>query len=355
MLSFYLNILMKAKALAKIILNRSNYFHNLKIISEQAGSKDKIAVVLKDNAYGHGLLEIASMAKAFGIKNAVVRNYEEAKKIETFFEQILILAENNIHNYSHTFHIAINSLEEIERLPQNTNVHLKVDTGMHRNGITIETLEEAIHGIYKKKLNLTGVMTHFRSADELSCEFFWQRSVFIQVKNFVTILCEKLFLPVPKFHSANSSALFRFKNFDEDMARVGLAQYGYLDTNEVFDKPKLKPVLSLWANKIVTRTIKKDQGVGYGGKFLANKDMKVSTYDVGYGDGFLRLNEKNLYTTPKGYRVLGKVSMDNLSLDTTDEEVCIFDNVSNLAKIHDTISYEITTTLNPNIPKTIIE
>lgn len=339
--------------MAKIVLNKLNYFHNLKIISEQAGSIDKVAIVLKDNAYGHGLIEISSMAKEFGIKKAVVRTSEEAKRIETFFEQILILADTNQSTYSHTFHIVINSLEEIQRLPKNTNVHLKVDTGMHRNGINIKTLEEAILGLHGKNLNLTGVMTHYRSADELSCDFFWQRSVFEEVKKEVIALCEKLFLPIPKFHSANSSALFRFKNFDEDMVRIGIAQYGYLESNIIFDNPKLKPVMSLWANKISTREIEKNQKVGYGGIYKAKEKMKISTYDIGYGDGFLRLNGKKRYLTPKGYEILGRVSMDNISINSTDNEVCIFDDVKSLAKIHNTITYEIVTTLMPHIKKVI--
>ena len=112
--------------------------------------------------------------------------------------------------------------------------------------------------------------------------------------------------------------------------------------------------MSLWASRLATREIKKGQSVGYGGTFTADKDMTVSTYDLGYGDGFLRLNERNSYTTPKGYKVLGRVSMDNLSLNTKDENVCIFDDVNVLAKVHDTITYEITTTLSPFIKKEIV-
>ncbi len=339
--------------MAKIILNKANYFHNLDIISKQAGSKDKIAVVLKDNAYGHGLIEIAKLANEYGISNAVVKNLEEAKKIKSLFKQILILADDTFHNYSHTFHIVINSFKEIESLPENTNVQLKVDTGMHRNGILPSELEKAIHGISKRNLNLTGVLTHHKSADKLSCDFFWQRLVFNQVKINVKKICEKLFLPIPKFHSANSSALFRFKNFDEDLVRIGIAQYGYLENNSLFNNPDLKPVMSLWAKKISTRKIKKNQSVGYNGIFLAEKDMEISTYDIGYGDGFLRLNAEDKYFTPKGYQILGRVSMDNISINSTDDEICIFDNVKNLAKIHNTITYEITTILNSNIKKEV--
>ncbi len=339
--------------MAKIVLNKNNYFHNLKIITEYAGSKERVAVVLKDNAYGHGIIEIASLAKEYGIKQAVVRTSDEAKKVELYFEQILILADTNQSTYSHTFHIVINSLEDIEKLPINTNVQLKVDTGMHRNGIDKRTLEEAIYRIHEKKLNLTGVLTHYRSADELTCEFFWQRLVFSKIKNEVKYICEKLFISIPKFHSANSSGLFRFKNFDEDLVRVGIASYGYIKTSIIFKDIKLKPVMSLWAKKIMTREIKKNQKVGYGGVFIAKKNMKISTYDIGYGDGFLRLNGEEEYLTPKGYKILGRVSMDSMSINSETDEICIFDDVTKLAEIQNTIPYEIITALNPNIKKEI--
>ena len=340
--------------MAKILLNKENLFHNFEVISKQTGSVEKVAVVLKDNAYGHGLLEIATLASEFGIKKAVVKSLEEAIIIEKLFDDILILAQKDVHTYSHTFHIALNSLENIKNLPENIKVHIKVDTGMHRNGIMPQQLEEAILGLKERNIQVTGVFTHHKASDELSTDFFCQKAVFSRVKEDVKKICEKLLLPLPAFHSCNSAALFRTSNFNEDFARVGIATYGYLDNAGIFNFPKLKPVMSLWASKLSTRVLHKGQSVGYGGTFTAVEDMTVSTYDVGYGDGFLRLNERNSYTTPKGYKVLGRVSMDNLSLNTQDEEVCIFDNVEALAKEHDTITYEITTTLSPTIKKEII-
>lgn len=339
--------------MAKILLNKENLFHNLNIISNHAGSKEKVAVVLKDNAYGHGLLEIATLASQFGIKKAVVRTLDEALIIKELFNDILILAQKEFHTYSHTFHIALNSLEDIDYLPLGSNVHIKVDTGMHRNGISPEELEEAFHGLLKKNIKITGIFTHHRSADCLSTEFFWQNSVFKEVKANVSKLCEQLSLAIPSFHSCNSSALFRHTNFDEDFARVGIATYGYIENDKTFKLPNLKPVLSLWAKRLSTRQIKEGQGVGYGATFTAPKDMIVSTYDVGYGDGFLRLNENQKYTTPKGFKILGRVSMDNISLDTNEDEVCIFDDTRTLANIQNTITYEITTTLSTQIKREI--
>jgi len=340
--------------LAKILLNKKNLFHNLEIISNHAGSKEKVAIVLKDNAYGHGLLEIATLASEFGVKKAVVRTLDEALQIEKLFDQILILAESNFPTYSHTFHIALNSLENISLLPEDSNVHIKVDTGMHRNGIHPNELEEAFKGLLERNIKITGVFTHHRSADELSTEFYWQNENFKSVISTVIKLCEQLSLAIPSFHSCNSAALFRHSNFNEDFARVGIATYGYLTTNNTYKNPELKPVLSLWANKLSSREIKAGQKVGYGGTFTAKEDMIISTYDVGYGDGFLRLNERQSYATPKGHKILGRVSMDNISLNTDEDEVCIFDDVNELAKIQDTISYEITTTLSTQIKREIV-
>ena len=343
--------------MAKILINKDNLFYNLEVISKKATNKDKVAVVLKDNAYGHGLVEIAKLSSEFGIKKAVVQTIEDAIKIEQFFSYILVLADSTFHNYSHTFHIAINSLEDIAKVPQNANVHLKIDTGMHRNGVSMDEIEVAFLGLLKQKATITGVFTHHRGADTLSTDFFWQNSNFSKAKTKVKEVCEKLFLPIPAFHSCNSNALFRVNNFDslgDDFARVGIATYGYFDCDEVFDFAKLKPVMSLWASKMATRTLKKDQSVGYGGTFRASEDMVVSTYDIGYGDGFLRLNENHNYTTPKGYQVLGRVSMDNLTINSDDEEVCLFEDVTNLAKIHNTITYEITCSLKESIKREII-
>ena len=228
--------------MARILLNKNNLFYNLEAISQKATSKEKVAVVLKDNAYGHGIVEIAKLSKEFGIKKAVVKSVEDAQKIKDYFSYILILAPNVFHNYSHTFHIALNTLENIEKIPQNSNVHIKIDTGMHRNGISIDDIEVAILGLLKQKANITGVFTHHKGADELSTSFFFQKELFSKAKSKVKEVCEKLFLPLPAFHSCNSSALFREKNFEElneDFARAGIATYGYLEDDLPFGFPKL--------------------------------------------------------------------------------------------------------------------
>ncbi|MDD2697638.1 MAG: alanine racemase [Arcobacteraceae bacterium] len=336
-----------------IKLNKQNLFYNLETCANHAGGKEKIAIVLKDNAYGHGLLQIATLANEFGLRKAVVQTYKEAITIEHLFDTILILADTKIDTFSHTFHVAVNSLNDLELLCENTNIHIKIDTGMHRNGIAHNELEVAILRALERKLNVCGIFTHHKSADELSSDFFYQDTIFKGLKEEMKNICEKLNVPKILVHSCNSAALFRHKNFDEDFARVGIASYGYLDANEVLGFPKLKPVLSLYAKKIATRILKKGQSVGYGGTYTATEDIEVSTYSVGYGDGFRRLGGK-AYETADGKQVLGRVSMDNIVVEGSADEICIFDDVTRLAEIHNTITYEILTGQNANISREIV-
>lgn len=341
--------------MAHLLINKQNYFHNLDTINQKLQNIDKIAVVLKDNAYGHGLIEIAQIANEYGIKKAVVRTIKEAEQINHLFDYILVLGELPKENYSHTFHIAINSLSDIEKMCKDTIIHLKIDTGMHRNGISQNDLEIAISMVFKQGLILGGVFTHHRSSDVLSSEFYWQKVNFSHVKSNTLKICEKLSIPNPVFHSLNSSGVFRCKNIDDDFVRIGIASYGYSENLFPLEVPNLKPVASLIAKKISSTKLKKGQRVGYGGNFEAPKDMDISTYDIGYGDGFLRFTPScGSYFTPKGYQILGNISMDCISMDCEDEEVVVFDNVTSLAKLHNTISYEITTALSPNLKRLVV-
>ena len=128
--------------MAYITINRNNFFNNLDIIAKQTKSVDKIALVLKDNAYGHGLLEMAELAKEYGIKKAVVRTNDEAKIIENFFEYILVLSDIPKQK-SQNIRYTINDLNSIDKFPKDTKVELKVDTGMHRNGIAVSEIGRA--------------------------------------------------------------------------------------------------------------------------------------------------------------------------------------------------------------------
>lgn len=338
--------------MAYITISKTNLFNNLQEIEKKVGNKDKIAVVLKDNAYGHGIVEIARLAKEYGIKKAIVKDIQEANQIIDFFDTIVVLSDAN-QPFDNKLEITINCLEDFDKVPNHTKIHLKIDTGMQRNGIQIPQIQEAFDKIISKQLSLVGVLTHYRSADELNSELFWQVQNFDVAKKIILDLVSKYDMQKPLFHSQASSAVFRMNTHD-DFVRVGIALYGYIYLPHCMHTPSLKPVMSLWANKISTRNIKKGSKVGYGGTFVANKDMTISTYDIGYGDGFFRLNEKHKYTTKDGELILGRVSMDSMSIASDKDAICLFDDVTKLANICDTIKYDIVVKLKQSIPKIVV-
>lgn len=334
--------------MAFITIHKENFYHNLSQIALKTGSKEKIAIVLKDNAYGHGAGLIAKLASEYGIKHAVVRDLTEARQVKELFESVLALAGESIVDEVCSF--AINSIEQISRMEKGTRVELKVDTGMHRNGIAMGELEEALRLIEEKGLNLVGVMTHFRSSDEMGSEYFWQKKQFVQVKEAVKA---KGYVNV-RFHSHNSAAILRTNSFDEDMVRVGIAAYGYDERPECFGKMDLRPVLALHAKKVSTRIVHQGERIGYGGSYTAPKEMAVSTYNVGYGDGWTRSSDRPPYVTGEGLQALGRVSMDLMSFESEKESLCIMDDAQQAAKQFGTISYEVVTALSSDIPRQIV-
>jgi len=325
-----------------ITISKANLFHNLNYLSKKLGSKEKLAVVLKDNAYGHGLKLIAKLSSEFGITKAIVKTEDEAQKIKEFFKEIIVLNPSFLDD---NFFLVINSIEQLKNSPASFKVHLKIDTGMHRNGIMIDEIEKAFQLILEKQHKLKGVLTHFRSADELSSELFWQQKQWKEVKEKVKSLCKKYDIKTPLFHSANSAATLRVSSYQDDFARCGIAVYGYHEMDKSFGEFDLKPVLKLYAQKLNSRKLKKGSRVGYGGVGKLQKDEIISTYDIGYCDGFFR----NLYPN-----LLGRVSMDSCSMIGDKDEVCLIEDAKKIAKQNNTISYDVLVKLHPDIKRIVV-
>ena len=123
------------------------------------------------------------------------------------------------------------------------------------------------------------------------------------------------------------------------MARIGIAAYGCLDLPSSLASVVLKPVLSVYADAISSRELQKGES--------------VSNYDFGYGDGFLRVCSSN-YTSPKGLELVGRISMDNSSFISSEENILIFDDAREIAKSAKTISYEVLTSLKSDLKREII-
>ena len=124
-------------------------------------------------------------------------------------------------------------------------------------------------------------------------------------------------------------------------------QFGYGDGS-------LKKVLKLYAQKLSSRELKKGQGIGYGGTYVADRSLKVATYDLGYADGLFRYNGKGQLKLANGKELLGKMSMDSFSCEDSGEEICVFNDANLWAEFFHTINYEILVKLHPSIKRILI-
>ena len=324
--------------MATIYLNKTNLFKNLQKISS---INPNILAVIKDNAYGHGIITVSKLLKEFGIKKVCVRNNHEAEIIKGFFEEILIFNPTTGRDGANVSY-AVNSISQLKK-NRHPYIHLKFDTGMHRNGILIEEIDEVFEIILKKSFDIRGVFTHFCCSEEENCDTFIQYEKFKKIKSLIEKFCEKNSLKKPYFHIANSTALGKLPD-TFDYVRPGIAIYGGIDGYE--------PVMSLVGNVVSVREIEND-GVGYNKTFFSKDKIKLSTVDVGYADGIPYFKNG---CKLKNTRAVGKISMDYMSvLGEFKKEVVIFDDVKEFVKNFDTITYDILVKMSPRIKRVVVE
>ncbi len=333
-----------------IKLNKQAFYNNLDYYSHLLGGIDKVCIVLKDNAYGHGLEEISNLSYLYGVQHCMVRNLQEASIVSQYnFHTILILYDKPANNtYPSNYIFAVNSIENLKTYPSGTCIELKFDSGMSRNGIQFNQLDEAIDIIKQKQLKLYGVFTHFCCADENNDKTISQESLFLDCVEQIKQIIPYNF----RIHCANSAAVHKIDNNKYDIARIGIGIYGYC----TLAKNKLQPVLSLWGERISTRVLNSNDCIGYGATYHVESDnFIVSNYDIGYGDGLFRVDETQKVFLPNKKQILGRISMDSFSIQGKEECVCVFDDANYLAKIHNTVNYEILTHLSSYIKRYIKE
>lgn len=320
--------------------------------------KVELALVLKDNAYGHGLEQMAQLAAMNGVKSVFVKNYDEAMRIRDYFPSITAFYGMPAGDFPPHIAFVINHFDHITTLPRGTKVELKVNAGMNRNGIESSELESYIRAILAHGLELVGVFSHNGYGDDVDENFALTQRNFAAIKAQVRELSKILHFPLPRFHSLSSSGAVRVANeggIDDDLVRIGIAAYGYLEAafSEVLS-PRLKKVAALYADRVSTRTLRAGERIGYSGCTRLDRECVVSTYDIGYGDGFFRVAEGREVFTASGLKILPRSSMDCFSCVCDEPRICVFDDVTPIARAFGTISYEILTHLSPFIRRTII-
>ena len=310
---------------------RENMVH----MKENIAENTKILAVIKTDGYGHGGVPIAKMLEQldfmFGYAAAT---YEEAHVLREagVKKPILILGYTFPYCYEELIREEIrpavyrrDTVEELAaaavKVGQKAKVHIKVDTGMGRIGITPdeEGLEFVRFLMGHPELEVEGIFTHFAKSDEEDKTSANHQLALFQ--NFIDRIQTELGLTIPVKHCSNSAAILEMPQANMDMVRAGITTYGLYPSEEVSkDIVPLRAAMSLYSHIVYCKTIHAGQSVSYGGLFTAQKDTRVATIPVGYGDGYPRSLSGKGYVLIRGKKapILGRVCMDQFMVDISE-------------------------------------
>jgi len=347
----------------------------------------KVCAVVKCNAYGHGqelLLDlIADQADWLGVATPAealrLREVGYAGPMLVFFTAC---TDNPEPNLSATLDellrqgvtLTIASQTELDLLTKASRrtdcdgkVHVMIDTGMTRSGILPANAPRLLQQIrLDPSLRMTGVYTHLACADEAD-----KASALQQLARFDQALAACGVGDSILRHAANSAAIIDLPESHYDMVRPGIAIYGYQPGDEMHNTIPLKPALRLTAHLMQIKTIPAGTRCGYGLTHEFTRDSIVGLVPVGYGDGYDRRlgNCATMHIGGADVPVCGRVSMDQTTIDLTDlPNACVGDeveiispdptaghSVENLARLADTIPYELICRLGRRVRRYLVE
>ena len=358
--------------------------HNLQNLRKYLDPQTRIMAVVKADAYGHGAVPCARIAVESG-----AANYLGAGVIEEGIElrenglnaPILILGSifpdeaedlvrHNLATILCTQPLAQALSKEAEKQDKTVSVHIKVDTGMNRLGISPENLPALLDQVRNlKNLKIEAVSTHFSSADDEDLSV--TQAQLEEFQTALTIL-QKEGVHTPIVHCANTSALFKFPESHFNMVRPGLILYGVLPSpslRPVIDQGEnpFQPVMQWKSQIILLKPIAKNQPVSYSGSFTTQRDSLIATLPIGYADGLHRMLSNKMDVLIRGRRApqVGNICMDMILIDVTDipdvqagDGVVIFGrqgdemiSVEELAVKGKTIPYEILCSVSKRVPR----
>ncbi|MSR77697.1 MAG: alanine racemase [Candidatus Omnitrophica bacterium] len=365
----------KAQQPVWIEIQLNHLLHNLQEVKRLAGPDTAIMSVIKANAYGHGLAQIAKSLEGrvnyFGVSSVAEALALKELDLSTsiflfgryFPQELPLILMDGITLTVSSFDEAQEISAASSSLNRITKVHIKVDTGMGRMGIPFrDTMKqiEKISGL--PHLELEGIYTHFPTA-EAEDDFALR-----QLADFSLLIeaLQKKGITFRYRHAANSSGILRFKETSMNLVRPGLMLYGISSSPLSREFANLKPVLSLKSRINFMKTIRTGESVGYGRTFTADKTTRIAILPIGYSHGYPwnASGKSSCLFHGKNFRIAGHVSMDYLAVDLGDEpanpgeEIILLGSngdvqirAEDLAAWASTIPYEIMTGLASHLPR----
>ena len=372
-------------------IHLSNLRHNVQALRSLLKPDVQLMAVVKANAYGHGalpctqaVLDAGANSLGVGIVSEGIELREQGIQapihvlVGIFPDEVDDLIQHNLTTTLHSRSLAESLSQRAGHWGKEVGVHIKVDTGMGRLGITPDELPgwvEFITGL--KNIRIESIFTHFSSADNEDPSFTRNQIARFQ---FALDKLKKAKFAIPLSHCANSAALLQFPDSQFDLVRPGICLYGALPSNGLSavveslaannSQFSLLPVMQ-WKTRILTiNSLPKGSPVSYGQKFITQRDSRIATLPVGYADGLERLLTNRMQVLVRGHKVpqVGTVCMDMCMIDVTDiaeaqegDEVVLFGQqgkktitVDEMAAQAGTISYEILCGVGKRVPRIYI-
>lgn len=374
-----------------IEIDKKAYVHNLKFL-QSIFNPTEIACVLKGNAYGHGIEQIAPIAQDAGIKYFTVFSVDEASRVFAVMHkdvQLIIMGyipndaydwviKNDISFFIYEPNNLLIAIKAAQLLKKKALVHLELETGMNRTGLDDLNLEKCLSIISRNKnyVHIAGLCTHLAGAESIANHVRIKRQI-ITFNRQLTFLVKKGFKP-EKLHMACSAAAISYPKTRKDLIRLGILQYGFWPSFETriaymqrykHTTDPLRRVLS-WKSRIMhIKSVEAGEFISYGTAFFANENKKIAVIPVGYADGFNRSlsNNGRVLIHGKFAQVISVINMNMLIADIThiknvkpgDEVVLIglqknnTINVSSFSEFTQQVNYELLTRLPDSIPRVI--
>jgi alanine racemase len=323
-----------------------------------------LCAVVKADGYGHGAARAAAHAGADWLAVATALEAADLRAAGVTVPRILVMgalapAEREIALAARADVVAWERAD-LDGLPPDARVHVKLDTGMGRLGTRSPAQATAVAEALAARGQLAGLMTHFATADVAGDPFFDE-----QLERFTAwALPLRERFPGVLVHAANSAATFREHAAHFDMVRAGVALYGLDPANADPGRLGLRPALRLTSFVAAVKACAAGESAGYGRRFVAARDTVVATVPIGYGDGWRRGLTNNADVVIRGtrYPLVGTVSMDNVTVEVGpatrvqigDEVTLIGDGITaeEVAGRLGTLNYEVTCGLTARVTRT---
>lgn len=385
-------LIMTSEHLTWVEVSKSAILNNIEVARQSVTPKAKIMAVIKANAYGHGLCEVAEIAESspdifyFGVNSIhealKLRNAKIKKPILVLgYVPLSALKDAVIHDISLvTYNIeTINKLQEMAaKYKKDAKIHIKVETGLHRQGVNPEKLEEFCKLVKSKKnIIVEGMSTHYANIEDTTEHSYAKE----QIENFNAAYetLKRCGIDIKYRHTACTAATMLFPEIHFEMIRFGIGLYGMWPSKETkisaYERKRgefnLKPALT-WKTRIAqVKQVEANSFIGYGCSDFVTQKSKIAILPVGYYDGYDRKLSNVGYVLVHGKRapLRGRICMNMCIIDVTnienvmpEDEVILLgadgeDAVSaeTIAAKIGTINYEVVTRINEGIPRIVVD